>query len=142
MILNRLALYEKVSVVGDVLHVVRTRNQGIAFGLLNDSTGVWRTPVLLVAGVAILIWLVRLERSVGDARTRLGIALIAGGAVGNLGDRLMNGGVTDFILFTGFPYIFNVADAAIVVGALLLAAGLVIVEREDEDGGGPMTQPG
>ena len=56
--------------------------------------------------------------------------LVAGGAVGNLLDRLQSGLVVDFIYFRGvWPYVFNVADSAIVIGTVLLAWQIIITER-------------
>ena len=60
---------------------------------------------------------------------RIASAVVLGGALGNLGDRLLNGSVTDFILVRYFPYVFNVADAAISVGGVLLAARLLLMEE-------------
>jgi signal peptidase II len=63
-----------------------------------------------------------------DELMRLAAVLVIAGAVGNLGDRLMNGGVTDFILVRWFPFVFNVADVAITVGAVLLAARMLLAD--------------
>jgi signal peptidase II len=92
-------------------------NSGIAFGL-----GRGLGPVVVLAGIAVLVALMALTRS-----ARLGVlgavaaGLVFGGAVGNLADRLFRdqGGVVDFVDLQWWP-IFNVADAAISVGALLL----------------------
>jgi len=59
-------------------------------------------------------------------------ALVLGGAVGNLGDRLLNGGVTDFIYVHFFPYVFNVADIAISIGGVLLVMRMLMDRRGDE----------
>ena len=56
------------------------------------------------------------------------IIIVLAGAIGNLGDRLINGEVTDFVLVSFFPFVFNVADAAITVGGFLLAARLLFTD--------------
>jgi signal peptidase II len=53
-------------------------------------------------------------------------ALVLGGALGNLGDRLVDGGVTDFIFVHFFPYVFNVADIAISIGGALLVLRMML----------------
>jgi signal peptidase II len=102
--------------------LVLTYNTGAAFSFLADAQGWQRwlfTAIAIVAGV-ILAWLLRR----GGSRLYLaGVALILGGAVGNLWDRLAIGRVVDFLLFHyerwAWPA-FNVADSAITVGAALL----------------------
>jgi signal peptidase II len=63
-----------------------------------------------------------------DALARVAAGLVIAGAVGNLGDRLVNGAVTDFILIRWFPFVFNVADVASTAGAILLAVRLALEE--------------
>ena len=121
---NQVALYNKVSIVDGWLYFIHLQNRGIAFSILNESNAVWRTPLLIVTASIVLVVLARVARTVEETSVRLGIALVAGGAVGNLGDRILNGGVTDFISVEFFPYVFNVADAAILIGAVLLTIGL------------------
>jgi signal peptidase II len=102
--------------------LVLTYNTGAAFSFLADAKGWQRwlfTAIACVAGV-ILVWLLRR----GGATLYLaGVALILGGAIGNLWDRLAIGRVVDFLLFHYERYAwpaFNVADSAITVGAALL----------------------
>jgi signal peptidase II len=64
-------------------------------------------------------------RTTRDAWVRMASGLVVAGALGNLGDRLMDGAVTDFILVRSFPFVFNVADVAISLGAVVLAARLL-----------------
>jgi signal peptidase II len=59
-------------------------------------------------------------------------ALVLGGALGNLGDRLYHGGVTDYIYVHVFPFIFNFADIAITVGGVILAARMLLERPQDE----------
>jgi signal peptidase II len=124
LILNAVPLYHKVAVLDGLLYFVRLKNHGVAFGMLHDLDAVWRTPLLIMAGIFALILLLRVARGASSNRVHLGTALVGGGALGNLGDRVVNGGVTDFVMLSFFPYVFNVADAALCTGAVLLALGL------------------
>jgi len=119
---------EKVVVPG-FLNILHTSNPGVAFGLFASSANPWK-PVLLigfsVAVIAMLVWLLVTDRA-GDSLGRYGIALILGGAVGNVLDRFSRHSVTDFIDFylgAYHWYTFNIADSAIVVGAALIVLAL------------------
>jgi signal peptidase II len=115
--------------VPGLLNLVHTTNPGVAFGLFADSENVWRAPLLIVFSVAVigmLVWLLATGRAGGRAG-ECGIALILGGAVGNVLDRFLHHSVTDFIDFhigAHHWYTFNVADSAIVIGAALVVLEL------------------
>ena len=117
---------QKLAVIPDIFYWTLAFNTGAAFSFLADSGGWQRwlfTGLALVISVVLLVWLKRTR--VSDWRTAVPLALIIGGAVGNLIDRIRLGHVTDFILvyFGDWAYpAFNVADSAVVVGALLLIA--------------------
>ena len=123
-IIEWVALYEKIP-LNSFINLTHQRNTGAAFSFLADAGG-WQRWffVVLAAGVSIMItvWLWRIRKQ-GPAILAAGLALVLGGAVGNLIDRIMLGYVTDFIqVWFGdwaFPS-FNVADAGITVGAALL----------------------
>ena len=102
-------------------HVV---NDGAAFGLFQGS-GVWLAILPVLAIVAIAAYY--LFPPVDHWLTRLGLALILGGAIGNWLDRIYQGEVTDFIDFIHFPA-FNVADIGINVGIAAIILYLVIVD--------------
>lgn len=105
--------------------VVRSENPGIAFGLFQESTSKYRTGALVVfslLAVAILAWMLRRVDHM-DRLTAVGLALIFGGALGNVYDRVHVGAVTDFLDFylgNVHWYTFNIADSAICTGAGLL----------------------
>jgi signal peptidase II len=105
--------------------LVHSRNTGMAFGLFAGSDTRWLTAALLLvsfAVVMVLAWLLFAGR-VATTLTQAGLALLAGGAAGNLLDRLLHGAVTDFLeLHAGSYYwpAFNVADSAITAGAVLM----------------------
>jgi signal peptidase II len=104
--------------------LVHSRNSGMAFGLFGGDAQ-WLPAVLLVVSgsvVLLLAWLLFAGRA-GSPLAGAGLALLAGGAAGNLLDRLLHGAVTDFIeLHAGSFYwpAFNLADSAITIGAALL----------------------
>jgi len=115
-------------VIPGYFNLVHTNNPGVAFGLLADSESPWMTSLLIAFSTAVMVFLVWLLVT-GRAGARLGqagMALILGGAAGNVMDRLLRRSVTDFIDFhlrSHHWYTFNVADSAIVVGA-----GMVLLE--------------
>jgi signal peptidase II len=104
----------EISAIFDLTFV---RNRGASFGLFGGQ----RVLLSLISiGVAamLLVWLGKLRRPIAAA----GASLVIGGALGNLYDRLAYGYVVDFLDFSGlgFPWVFNIADAAINVGVALL----------------------
>jgi signal peptidase II len=112
-------------VIPGFFSIVRSENAGVAFGLFSESTSQYRTTALIlfsVAAVAVLAWMLwRVDRL--DRFTAIGLALIFGGALGNVFDRVRSGVVTDFLDFYAGNvhwYTFNIADSAICVGAGLL----------------------
>ena len=116
------------TVIPGFFDLVHTHNPGVAFGILSDAESPWVGPALIlfstmiIAGVA---WMLALGHW-GSARRNAGLALILGGAFGNLVDRLLHDGVLDFAdFYVGTQHwpAFNVADSCIVVGA-----GLVMLE--------------
>ncbi|HJR10677.1 MAG TPA: signal peptidase II [Rhodanobacteraceae bacterium] len=118
--------YMPHQVIPHLLNWTLAFNRGAAFSFLADSSG-WQTRLFgglaVVVCVGLGVWLARTPRR--DWRTALPVALIIGGALGNLIDRLIHGQVTDFIqiYWHAWSYpAFNVADSAITVGAVLLMA--------------------
>lgn len=114
-------------------------NRGISFGI-GQSEGVMRwLLVILTTAIAIgfTVWLYRVTRRL----TGLALALVIGGAFGNVIDRVRFGAVVDFFDFSGimrpyfFNYVFNVADAAISVGAVLLFADQFLMSRQEKAAG-------
>ena len=109
-------------------------NEGAAFSFLADAGGWQRwflTGISAVVSVALVVWLRRVEPH--QVYLRVGLILILGGAVGNLIDRALQGYVVDFLIVHYeqhyFPA-FNVADAAISVGAVFLLLDLFITKEE------------
>jgi len=110
-----------VRLVGSLLELRLTRNPGGAFSLLTNLT-----PVLAVLAVVMAAYIVRTTRRTADVVMAYSLALVLGGAVGNLVDRLvrspgfLRGEVVDFIKIPHWPT-FNIADSAITVGVFLIA---------------------
>jgi len=117
-------LYDKIPLTSFV-NITHQRNTGAAFSFLADAGGWQRWFFAVLAGVVsavIFVWLyqLRLQKQMVLAS---GLILILGGAIGNLIDRIRLGYVVDFfqVLIAGWPFpSFNVADAAITVGAGLI----------------------
>jgi len=117
-------------VIPRFFNIVHTENPGAAFGMFSDSPTEWRGILLVGISIAVMtilgVMLWRMAAAQSQV-TSTGLALVFGGALGNLVDRLFRGTVTDFIqLFFGsyeFPS-FNVADSAITIGAGLLVIDL------------------
>jgi signal peptidase II len=104
------------------IQLVYTRNRGVAFGFLPGN----HVAVTILIGLALLLLLVYFARHSTRALLWLPTGMIAGGALGNIIDRLRHGSVTDFIkLPLGWPP-FNLADASITLGVLIL---FVLVDR-------------
>jgi signal peptidase II len=107
------------------VYLVHSRNPGIAFGVLADSASTGTRIVLILGSIgviAVLAWLLVASRS-GGGWSAAGLALLLGGATGNVTDRILHGAVTDFfeVWLGTYRYpAFNVADSAITIGAALI----------------------
>jgi signal peptidase II len=131
---TRLTFFDTHKVIPGFFDIVRSQNRGVAFGLFNESSWEWRTTLLIVAALAavavvsVMLWQPRRR----ERRTLWGLALILGGAAGNVFDRIVWGHVTDFLLFYVRDYqwpAFNVADSAVVIGSGLLILDLFRPKR-------------
>ncbi len=115
-----------------VLNLTMVWNHGVTFGLFNNSGGVGRVALAVVAlaiVAALAVWLWRAERAMVAAA----LGAIGGGAVGNVADRLRFGAVVDFIHAHAWGwswYVFNVADAAIVCGVAVLVLDSLLHRAE------------
>jgi signal peptidase II len=111
--------------VPNLATLVHSVNPGVAFGILSESASSWVSIMLIgssAAVVTLLSWVLVTGRA-GNSASQAGLALVAGGAAGNMLDRLLHGGVTDFLELHAGSFrwpAFNVADSAITVGALLV----------------------
>jgi len=122
IVLGRFSYGERLELTG-FFNLVLVYNKGAAFSFLSDAAG-WQTPLLIgFAVVAVGILGTLIVRSPGRRLFCTGLALILGGALGNLIDRFRYGQVVDFLDLhaAGWHWpAFNVADSAITIGAVLL----------------------
>jgi len=116
--------------IRNFIYLVHSKNPGIAFSIFADSNSHWVRYVLIIASlvaIAIIAWYLVAADGV-SSRAAAGLALLLGGATGNLTDRILHGAVTDFfeVLFGSYRYpAFNVADSAITIGAILILLDLL-----------------
>jgi len=129
--------FEDRTIIRGALDFVYAENRGIAFGQLQEGGqfGRWFFVVLAsAAAIAVLFYFIRTPRN--DDRVLGACALLLAGILGNLTDRVRLGFVVDFILVHAGSYhwpTFNVADASISIGALLLAYDLVFASRKTKE---------
>jgi signal peptidase II len=128
LVSETLAVHQSVNVIPGLLDLTHVRNTGAAFGLLSGIDFPFKPVILTVVatGALVAIGAYALRLSAHETLARVGLALILGGALGNLVDRATAQYVVDFVdvYWRGYHFwAFNVADAAITVGA-----GVVIVD--------------
>jgi signal peptidase II len=136
LILDRFDLNESVSVIDGFFNITYVRNTGVAFGIFSSISSPLKSTLLSVftaiAAVAVVTYSYR--SSLRNRLLQAALALILGGALGNLYDRLAYGYVVDFLEFYIGSYhwpAFNVADSTITTGVVLL--GLEILRNETPD---------
>jgi signal peptidase II len=123
------SLWDSFHVIPGFFDIVHTKNKGAAFGMFAEGDNQLRTILLIGVSVGVLLFISYLLLRPGrggfsaSAVTTIGLALVLGGALGNIYDRVVHGEVTDFLEFYSGTWrfaAFNVADSAISVGAGLL----------------------
>jgi signal peptidase II len=129
-----LPLHDSVSIIPGVVDFTHIRNTGAAFGLLNGVEFPFKTVVLALVATAALVGVAVYAAGLAHHQTlaRAGLALIIGGAVGNLIDRVSAGSVVDFVDVywrTHHFWAFNVADSAISCGVALMILDMIGVSR-------------
>jgi signal peptidase II len=132
LVRSRFELHDSLEMIPGLFNLTRVHNYGAAFGLMNAADFPFKTVVLsIVATVALLALTVYASTlPVEQLLARVGLALIVGGAAGNLIDRLSAGYVVDFVdvYWRGWHFwAFNVADAAITVGVAFMILDLLDV---------------
>lgn len=134
---NNLSMYEQIIIIPDYFSWTLAYNTGAAFSFLADANGWQRwffAAIALVVSGVLVVWLKRLKAD--ETWLALALALVLGGALGNLFDRVAYGHVIDFILVHWqnrwyFPA-FNLADSAITLGAILLALDMFKSQKSEE----------
>ncbi len=133
LVMSHMELYESIPFLPNVFHFTYIRNEGSAFGMLAEHR--WVFLVLSTVGIAaVLFYLIKFRPK--EKLLWIPLAMIAGGGIGNMIDRLFygdafgNGTVVDFFDFCLFPnlwrWIFNVADAFVCVGAGIVFVYLLL----------------
>jgi signal peptidase II len=122
---SRVPLYSSVTVIPGVMDLTHVQNTGAAFGILNAADFRFKTALIALIAVAALFGVGMYAASLArhEIMARIGLALIIGGAAGNLIDRIVVGSVVDFVDVywrTHHFWAFNVADSAITVGAAVM----------------------
>ncbi len=130
-----LPLTGHVTIIPSVLDFTHVQNTGAAFGLLNAADFPYKSGVMIVIAALALIAISLYARQLGshERLSRYGLALILGGAFGNLIDRTLSGYVIDFVdVYWGDAHFwaFNVADAAITIGAVLVLLEMLGLGRQ------------
>jgi signal peptidase II len=130
---SQYSLLDLTPVIPGFFNIVHTENPGAAFGMFADSPGEWRGLLLVAVSLVVMsvigtmLWRPRPAGPPPSWLVEWGLALVFGGALGNVWDRLFRGTVTDFLQFFfgwyEFPS-FNAADSAITIGAGLLVIDL------------------
>lgn len=134
LVAQKISLFDSIPVIPGIFKITHLRNKGAAFSLFADAPEAWRVATLVIfSGIALVIVLFLLVKTSNRLSLQgAALALILGGAVGNLWDRVLHGWVTDFLLVYYKQWewpAFNVADSAICVGAILLI-GEMLFHRE------------
>ncbi len=132
-VMGALGDYDQIVVIPGFFNLIHIRNSGAAFGMLSEAEP-WVRMLLLVGAssltvlaLAYFVWKTAGNPHYGGPKLRLGLALILGGAAGNIHDRIIYGSVVDFLDFYAGSwhwYTFNIADSAITVGTGLLLLDL------------------
>lgn len=137
LVARNIPLHDSISVLPGMFRLTHVQNSGAAFGLFAESPSEWKVALLILFSmlalvvVSALLW----KNSHRITSTGVGLALILGGALGNLWDRLLSGHVVDFFDFYLGSYhwpAFNIADSAIVIGALLLVSEILFASSPAE----------
>lgn len=124
-VVSTMALYETIPVIQDVFHITYIHNTGAAFSMMDGMRIVLiMLPLVLVCAALIYMFI---KRKTGHPLLMTSVALIAGGGIGNLIDRISMGFVVDYLDFRGFP-IFNMADICVCVGCGLLILYILFID--------------
>jgi len=133
IVVRKISLYSEIVVIPKFFAISHVTNKGAAFSLFanGDPRATWLLAAFSVLVMGVIVFL--LARTRAWSKGALALALILGGAAGNFTDRVRLNAVVDFLAFDFGSYHwpdFNVADSAIVVGAILLALDALFSKRE------------
>lgn len=130
IIVKTMAVGDSVSVIGEILEITSHRNYGAAWGMLQNQMIFF---YIITVVVLVMIGYFYKKEAVNRPLMQLGLVLVFSGAVGNFIDRLFRGNVVDFIdtkiINYDFP-IFNIADACLTIGVLVLLYEMLVNESK------------
>lgn len=121
---SNLAYFQKVTILDSYLFIIRIENKGAFLSTGELITDIIRTPLLIALPLLVLFYILNyiLTNTTVKPTLLIGTSVLIGGGLGNIFDRLIHEGVTDFIFFNIFPLkggIFNIADIAIFIGVVI-----------------------
>ena len=122
---------QNITVIPGFFHITYAKNTGMAWSMMSGQTGL----LALISAVAIGVMLHYLLKMKNDRLTSVALALMIGGAAGNLIDRLFLSYVRDFLNFYIFGYdfpVFNIADSALCIGVFLLMIAAFLEEKKHD----------
>ena len=130
-VVNNIGLTDSITVIPDVIDFVYVKNTGAAFSFLANKTyGIILLSCVSVAFCIAVVWFM-IKKKPKNKLLTISLALMLSGAIGNVIDRIFRGYVVDFIetTFINFP-VFNVADIAITIGAVLVIIFVLFFDRD------------
>ncbi|MCL1849451.1 MAG: signal peptidase II [Clostridiales bacterium] len=134
-VLSSMRLHQSIPLIPGFFHFTFIMNSGASFGMLQNQSLLFSAATILV--VVVICWSVFFMKNV-SRWARIVMGFITGGALGNFADRIQHGAVVDFLDFRGiWVYIFNIADAAVVCGGIVLAL-MILTETFIDDGRVPL----
>ncbi|WP_312684160.1 signal peptidase II [Mammaliicoccus sciuri] len=132
LIVKSLEVGESIKVISNFLYITSHRNQGAAWGILQGK--MWLFYIVTIVVLVILFMFFKNE-GYGRPDVQLGLSLLIAGSIGNFIDRLFRGEVVDFVDTYIFSYnfpIFNVADAALTIGVIVLIIVILFEDKEEK----------
>ncbi|PTJ46807.1 signal peptidase II [Mammaliicoccus sciuri] len=132
LIVKSLEVGESIKVISNFLYITSHRNQGAAWGILQGK--MWLFYIVTIVVLFILFMFFKNE-GYGRPDVQLGLSLLIAGSIGNFIDRLFRGEVVDFVDTYIFSYnfpIFNVADAALTIGVIVLIIVILFEGKEEK----------
>ena len=129
LVVDTMALYESIPVLQDVFHITYIRNTGAAFSIMEGQISVLiLLPVVMITAAVVFIII---KRRTAHPLLMTSVAMIAGGGIGNLIDRVALGYVVDYLDFRVFP-IFNAADIFVCAGCGLLILYVLFIDGKQD----------
>ena len=128
LVRSNFSLYESVEMIPNFFHLTYIENPGAAFGILENKRIFFLLITIFV--IIFIIWFMKtMEKE--EPKTNIFLAMVIGGALGNMIDRIIKGTVTDFLDFLVWP-VFNIADSFIVVGMIAAAYFVIKSDRKEQ----------